>query len=66
MMYQYVRNVYYLRIIKMKNKFRKTEEELKKLDNENDIKLSKLWEYLRRRNNKKIQKETISNVKNNS
>jgi len=38
--------------------FRKTKEELRKLDRENDIKLLELWEYLKRRNNKKIGKET--------
>ena len=45
--------------------FHKTGEELRKLDRENDIKLLELLEYLRRRNDKKIQKETI-NAKNNS
>lgn len=41
------------------SKFRKTEEELRELDKENDIKLLKLLKSLRRRNDKKIQKETI-------
>ena len=39
--------------------FHKTAEELRELDKENDIKLLKLWKYLRKRNNKKIQKETM-------
>jgi len=46
--------------------FHKTGEELRELDKENDIKLLKLLKYIRRRNDKKIKKETISNVKNNS
>jgi len=37
-------------------KFHITAEELRELDKENDIKLLKLWKYIRRRNNKKIQK----------
>jgi ferritin len=44
--------------------FHKTAEELREFTQENNIKLLKLLEYLRR-SNKKIQKETISNVKNN-
>ena len=47
-------------------KFHKSPEELRELDKENDIKLLKLLEYIRRRNNKKVRKETISNVKSNS
>ena len=43
-----------------------TAEELKELDREYDVKLLRLLEYLRKRSNKKIKKETISNVKNNS
>ena len=39
-----------------KSVFHKTGEELRKLDKENDIKLLRLLEYLRRRNDKKIQK----------
>ena len=38
--------------------FHKTAGELRELDKENDIKLLKLWKYLRRRDDKKIQKET--------
>jgi len=49
-----------------KSMFHKTGEELRELNKENDIKLLKLLEYMRRRNDKKIQKETVSNVKNNS
>jgi len=45
--------------------FHRTAEELKELNKENDIKLLRLLEYLRKRNNKKIKKEII-NVKNNS
>lgn len=45
----------------------KTTEELREFNKKNDIKLLKLWEYLRRRNYKKIQKETVlKNVKVNS
>jgi len=47
-----------------KSKFRRNLKELKEFIKENDIKLLELLECLRRRNNKKIQKETI-NVKNN-
>ena len=36
------------------DKFRKTAEELRELDKENNIKLLKLLKYLIRRNNKKI------------
>ena len=39
-----------------KSIFHKTAEELRELDKENNIKLLRLWEYLRKRNNKKIQK----------
>ena len=39
-------------------KFHITAKELRKLAKENDIKLLKLLEYIRRRNYKKIQKET--------
>jgi len=42
-----------------KSKFRRNLKELKEFIKENDIKLLKLWEYLRRRNYKKIQKETM-------
>ena len=38
------------------SKFNKTKEELRELDKENNIKLLRLLEYLRRRNYKKIQK----------
>jgi len=37
-------------------KFHITVKELRKLDKENDVKLLRLLEYLRRRNYKKIQK----------
>jgi len=50
------------RIIKVlitKSMFHKTKEELRKLDRENNIKLLRLLEYLRKRSNKKIQKETV-------
>jgi len=52
--------------MKMKNKFHRTPEELREFIKENDIKILELLEYLRRRNDKKIKKEAISNVKNNS
>ncbi len=39
-----------------KSMFHKTAEELKELDKENDIKLLKLWEYLRKR---KVKNDTI-------
>jgi len=39
-----------------KSIFHKTKEELKEIEKENDIKLLELLEYLRRRNDKKIQK----------
>ena len=48
-----------------KSMFHKTAKELRAFAKENDIKLLKLLEYLRRRNNKKVRKETI-NVKSNS
>ena len=38
------------------SKFHRTAEELREFDRENAIKLLKLWEYLRKRNDKKIQK----------
>jgi len=47
------------------NKFRRSVEELREFTKENDIKLLDLLKYMRRRNDKKIQKETID-VKNNS
>jgi len=40
------------------NKFRRSVEELREFVKENDIKLLELFEYLRRRNDKKIGKET--------
>jgi ABC-type Zn uptake system ZnuABC Zn-binding protein ZnuA len=51
---------------KYKSQFRKNVEELREFIKENDIKLLGLWEYIRRRNYKKIKKETIFNVKNNT
>lgn len=39
-----------------KNKFHRTAEELREFTKENNIKLLRLLEYLRKRNNKKIQK----------
>ena len=39
-----------------KNMFHRTTEELKEFAKENDIKLLKLLEYLRRRNDKNIQR----------
>ena len=39
------------------NKFRRSVEELKEFIKENDIKLLGLLKYMRRRNDKKIQKE---------
>ena len=50
------------KIIKMlitKNMFRKSPGELKVFIKENNIKLLKLLKYLRKRNDKKIQKETV-------
>ena len=41
------------------SKFHKTKEELREFDKENNIKLLRLLEYLRKRNYKKIQKETV-------
>ena len=38
------------------SKFHKTEEELREFAKENNIKLLRLLEYLRKRNHKKIQK----------
>ena len=49
-----------------KTKFRRSVKELRKFIKENDIKLLRLLKYLRRRNYKKIEKKTVSNVKNNS
>ena len=51
---------------KYKTKFRKSVKELREFIEENDIKLLGLLRYLRRRNDKKIKKETVTNVKNNS
>ena len=48
------------------SKFHRTVEELREFIKENNIKLLRLLEYLKRRNNKKIKKETVSNVKNYS
>ena len=39
--------------------FHKTAEELREFNKENDIKLLRLLKYLRRRNHKKIQRETV-------
>jgi len=39
-----------------KDMFHKTAEELRKLDKENSIKLLRLLDYLKKRNDKKIQK----------
>jgi hypothetical protein len=49
-----------MKILKIKycNKFHRTLEELREFTKENDIKLLELWEYMRRRKYKKIQKET--------
>ena len=47
------------------NKFRRSVEELKEFIKKNNIKLLEILKYIRRRNDKKIQKETID-VKNNS
>jgi len=41
------------------NKFRRSVEELREFTKENDIKLLELLKYMRRRNDKKIQKETM-------
>ena len=49
-----------------KTKFRRSLEELREFIKENNIKLLGLLRYLRRRNDKKIKKETVTNVKNNS
>lgn len=48
-----------------KIKFKKNVEELRRFIRENDIKLLGLLEYIRKRNYKKVRKETI-NAKNNS
>ena len=42
--------------IKGTNKFRRSVEDLRKFCEENDIKLLELLKYIRRRNDKKIQK----------
>jgi len=42
--------------LKRINKFRRTAEELREFTKENDIKLLELLKYMRRRNDKKIQK----------
>jgi len=42
----------------LKSTFHKTAEELREFVKENDIKLLELLKYMRRRNDKKIQKET--------
>jgi len=52
--------------IKRINNFRRSVEELREFVKENDIKLLELLKYIRRRNDKKIEKETAPNVKNNS
>ena len=48
-----------------KTKFRRSVKELREFIKENDIKLLELMRYLRKRNYKKIEKETVINVKNN-
>ena len=50
---------------KYKTKFRRSIKELREFLKENDIKLSNLSEYIRKRNHKKTRKENI-NVKSNS
>ncbi len=50
----YVSRKYQIRI--SINKFHKTKGELRKLAKENNIKLLGLLEYIRKRNDKKIQK----------
>ena len=50
---------------KYKTKFRRSIKELREFLKENDIKLSNLSEYIRKRHHKKTGKETI-NAKNNS
>ena len=42
------------------NIFHKTEEELKEFNKENNIKLLRLLEYLKKKNYKKIQKGNLS------
>ena len=49
-----------------KTKFRRSAKELREFIKENDIKLSKLWEYIKKRSYKKIKKGTVFNAKNNS
>jgi len=44
------------KVLIKKNTFHETAKELRELDKENNIKLLRLLEYLRRRNYKKIQK----------
>ena len=39
--------------------FHRTAEELRELDKENNIKLLRLLEYLKKRSDKKIKKETV-------
>ena len=51
---------------KYKTKFRRSVKELKEFIKENNIKLPGLLEYIRKRNDKKIQKGIVPNVKNNS
>ena len=55
----------YKRKANYRTKFKKNVEELRKFIKENDIKLLELLEYIRKRNYKKVRKETI-NAKNNS
>ena len=43
------------------SKFHKTREELRELNKENDIKLLRLWEYIRRRNDKSCDLPKDSN-----
>ena len=50
-----------------KTKFRRSVKELREFVEENDIKLLEFLKYMRRRNGKKIRKETVlKDVKNNS
>ena len=44
-----------------KSKFRRNLKDLKEFLKENDVRLSDLSKYMRRRNNKKARKETVSN-----
>ena len=52
--------------IKRINQFHRSAEELREFTKENDIKLLELFKYIRRRNDTKIEKEIVPNVKNNS